>query len=164
MPRPPPHPSTQALVSAIPTIAFPPLFPHRGRPAEARGRLALVTIMQFAEGLSDRQAADAVRSRIDWKYTLALELTDPGFDASVLSEFRGRLLAGQAEQVLFETLLTRFREVDLLKPRSRQHGIDPCARDDPDAQPPGMCRGDRALRPGRNHCCRWVPPLADARC
>ena len=100
--------------------AFAALFPRRGQPAEAPGRLALVTVMQFAEGLSDRQAADAVRSRIDWKYALALELTDPGFDASVLSEFRGRLIEGNAEQVLFETLLTRFREAGLLKPRGRQ--------------------------------------------
>lgn len=100
--------------------AFAALFPRRGQPAEAPGRLALVTIMQFAEGLSDRQAADAVRARIDWKYALALELTDPGFDASVLSEFRGRLIDGHAEQMLFETLLTRFRAVGLLKPRGRQ--------------------------------------------
>jgi transposase len=76
--------------------------------------------MQFAEGLSDRQAADAVRGRIDWKYALALPLTDPGFDASVLSEFRSRLLAGQAEQLLFETLLIRFRAAGLLKARGRQ--------------------------------------------
>jgi len=69
---------------------FAGLFPRRGQPAESPARLALVTLMQFAEGLSDRQAADAVRSRIDWKYALALELTDPGFDASVLREFRGR--------------------------------------------------------------------------
>jgi transposase len=53
-------------------------------------------MMQFAEGLADRQAADAVRSRIDWKYALGLELTDPGFDYSVLSEFRTRLIAGEA--------------------------------------------------------------------
>ena len=58
-------------------------------------RLALVTIMQFRENLADRQAAEAVRARIDWKYLLGLELTDPGFDFSVLSEFRDRLLAGQ---------------------------------------------------------------------
>lgn len=109
-----------AFGALYPDEAFAPLFPRRGQPAEAPGRLALVTVMQFAEGLSDRQAADAVRSRIDWKYALALELTDPGFDASVLSEFRGRLLAGQAEQQLFETLLTRFREAGLLKPRGRQ--------------------------------------------
>jgi transposase len=100
--------------------AFAPLFPRRGQPAEAPGRLALVTIMQCAEGLSDRQAADAVRGRIDWKYALALELTDPGFDASVRSEFRSRLRAEQAEQRLFETLLPRFREAGLLKPRGRQ--------------------------------------------
>jgi transposase len=65
--------------------SFAPLFSPTGQPAEAPWRLALVTIMQFAEGLSDRQAADAVRGRIDWKYALGLELTDPGFDASVRS-------------------------------------------------------------------------------
>lgn len=99
---------------------FAALFSTRGQPAEAPALLALVTLMQFAEGLSDRQAADAVRSRIDWKYLLALELTDPGFDASVLSEFRGRLIAGKAEALLFETLLTRLREAGLLKARGRQ--------------------------------------------
>ncbi|HEV2126601.1 MAG TPA: IS1182 family transposase [Chloroflexota bacterium] len=96
------------------------LFSHTGQPAVSPYRLALVTIMQFAEGLSDQQAADAVRTRIDWKYALSLELTDPGFDSSVLSEFRSRLLAGGAEQVLFETLLTLLREQGLLKRRSRQ--------------------------------------------
>ncbi len=67
---------------------FAELFPKDGQPAIAPAQLALVTIFQFAEGLSDRQAADAVRGRIDWKYALCLELEDPGFDASVLSEFR----------------------------------------------------------------------------
>jgi transposase len=99
---------------------FTPLFPGRGQPAEAPARLALITIMQFVEGLSDRQAADAVRSRIDWKYALAMELTDPGFDASVLCEFRSRLIAGHAENVLFETLLTHLRQHGLLKARGRQ--------------------------------------------
>jgi len=99
---------------------FAPLFPKTGQPAHAPAQLALVTIMQFAEGLSDTQAADAVRSRIDWKYALALELTDPGFDASVLSEFRTRLLRGHAELLLFETMLTLFREQGLLKARGRQ--------------------------------------------
>ena len=60
------------------------LFPDRGRPAETPSRLALVTVLQFAEGLDDRQAAEAVRGRIDRKYALGLELTDPGFDFSVL--------------------------------------------------------------------------------
>src|SRR4051812_6911455 len=64
---------------------FAALFPVRGQPAAAPWRLALILVMQFAEGLSDRQVADAVRGRLDWKYALGLELTDPGFDASVLS-------------------------------------------------------------------------------
>src|ERR687883_1443655 len=82
--------------------AFAALFPRRGQPAEAPWRLALTTVLQFAEGLSDRQAADAVRTRIDWKYALSLPLTDPGFDHTVLSEFRARLVAGRAERLLLE--------------------------------------------------------------
>ena len=65
-----------------------------GQPAEAPAGSRWCWCLQFAESLSDRQAADAVRGRIDWKYALALELTDPGFDASVLSEFRTRLIEG----------------------------------------------------------------------
>ncbi len=99
---------------------FAHLFPRRGQPAMAPWRLALVTIMQFAEGLSDRQAADAVRARIDWKYALSLKLDDPGFDASVLSEFRSRLLEGGSERLLFEHLLDRFREMGLVKARGKQ--------------------------------------------
>lgn len=99
---------------------FAALFSSTGQPAESPVRVALATILQFAEGLSDRQAADAVRSRIDWKYLLCLELTDPGFDHTVLSEFRSRLLEGEAETLLFDTLLREFRELDLLKPRGKQ--------------------------------------------
>ena len=99
---------------------FATLFSPTGQPAEDPARLALVLVMQFAEGLSDRQAADAVRGRIDWKYALALELTDPGFDASILSEFRTRLLQGEAEHLLLETLLTLLHERGLLKARGTQ--------------------------------------------
>jgi transposase len=83
-------------------------------------RLGLVTLLQFAEGLSDRQAADAVRSRIDWQDVLRLELADPGCDASVLSEFRTRLITGAAEVLLFDTLLTWCRSRQLVKARGRQ--------------------------------------------
>jgi transposase len=99
---------------------FQCLYPTHGQPALAPWRLALVTLLQFAEGLSDRQAVHAVRSRIDWKYMLRLELGDPGFDASVLSEFRTRLLAGHAEQLLLDTLLAWCRERQLLKAGGRQ--------------------------------------------
>src|SRR5215212_3401719 len=93
---------------------FAALFPSRGQPAEAPWRLALITIMQFAEGLSDRQTADQVRGRLDWKYALGLELTDPGFDASVLSEFRSRLVAGRAEYGLLDAMLARLQAAGLL--------------------------------------------------
>lgn len=99
---------------------FTALFPTRGQPAEAPARLALATVLQFAEGLSDRQAADAVRSRIDWKYVLGLDLTDPGFDHTVLSEFRTRLVTGQVETLLLDALLTMASAQGLLKTRGRQ--------------------------------------------
>jgi transposase len=99
---------------------FTALFAVRGQPAEPPWRLAMVSIMQFLDGLSDRQAADAVRSRIDWKYALGLALEDPGFDASVLSEFRARLVAGQAEAQLLEKMLTVFQAKGWLKTRGRQ--------------------------------------------
>jgi transposase len=99
---------------------FRDLFPSRGQPAEAPWRLALVTLMQYAQGLTDRQAALAVRTRIDWKYVLSLELTDPGFDFSVLSEFRGRLLAHGAERRLFDVLLEHCRKRGWIKARGKQ--------------------------------------------
>jgi transposase len=98
---------------------FSHLFPRRGQPAMALWRLPLVTIMQFAEGLSDRQAAEAVRARIDCKYALSLDLEDPGFDASVLCEFRTRLLEGGDEKLLFDHLLGHFREMGLVKARGK---------------------------------------------
>jgi transposase len=95
--------------------AFAPLSPRHGQPAEAPWRLAFITVMQYADHLTDRQAADAVRSRIDWKYALALEFTDPGFHYAVLSKFRTRLVAGGAEQLLLDALLARFQTAGLLK-------------------------------------------------
>jgi len=82
--------------------------------------LALVTVLHYAEGLSDRQAADAVRDRLAWKYLLGLELTDTGFDYSILSDFRARLVAGAAEALLLDVLLDRCKAAGLLKPRGRQ--------------------------------------------
>jgi len=99
---------------------FASLFSTRGQPAEAPWRLALVCIFQFLEGLTDRQAAEAVQERIDWKYALALELTDPGFDFSVLSKFRTRLIAGGSEMQLFEVMLEHLKTQGLLKARGRQ--------------------------------------------
>ncbi|MCB0226496.1 MAG: IS1182 family transposase [Anaerolineae bacterium] len=99
---------------------FAELFPERGRPAESPGSLALVTVIQFAEGLSDRQAAEAVRSRIDIKYALALELTDAGFDYSLLSQFRGRLLENGREAQLLDSLLQRLSQKGLVKAGGQQ--------------------------------------------
>jgi transposase len=102
-------------IATLPTCSL-----KRGQPAERPWRLALITIFQFAEDLSDRQAADAVRARIDWKYALGLDLENPGFDHTVLSEFRGRLVESHAERLLLEVLLERFRKLGLLKAQGRQ--------------------------------------------
>jgi transposase len=99
---------------------FAELFPKRGQPALAPWRLALVSVVQFLENLSDRQAAEAVRARIDVKYLLGLDLTDSGFDFSVLSEFRHRLVEGKAEQVLLDKLLEHFKGKGLVKAGSKQ--------------------------------------------
>lgn len=99
---------------------FAPLFSRRGQSAAPPWRLALVLVLQFAENLTDRQAAEAVRSRIDWKYLLSLELTDAGFDYSILSEFRTRLLDGSAEHQLLDALLNHCKARKLLKARGRQ--------------------------------------------
>jgi transposase len=99
---------------------FTDLFPKLGQPGLPPWRLALVTLLQFREDLPDRQAAEAVRARIDWKYLLGLELTDPGFDHSVLCEFRSRLLTGSAEERLLHKLLEACQARGLLKARGRQ--------------------------------------------
>ena len=94
--------------------------PRLGQPGLPPWRLALVTLLQFCENLPDRQAAEAVRARIDWKHLLGLELADPGFDHLVLCEFSARLLAGSAEERLLHKLLDACQARGLLKARGRQ--------------------------------------------
>ena len=121
-----------ALGSIYTDEAFADLFPTQGQPAEAPWRLALVTVLQFMEGLTDRQAAEAVRDRLAWKYALSLELTDAGFDHTVLSEFRARLVKGGAEQRLLDLLLERCQEGGWRKRRrASTNGLDACAGQDP---------------------------------
>ena len=99
---------------------FTALFPACGQPGLSPWRLALVTILQFRETLADRQAAEAVRARIHWKYLPGLELTDPGFDFSVLSEFRSRLLAGHTEGSSWRSSWSSAGARGLLKARGQQ--------------------------------------------
>jgi len=98
---------------------FAALFPAVGQPAETPWRLALILVMQFMENLTDRQAADGVRGRIDWNYALCLELADAGFNYSVLSEFRERLVGGAAEALLLERMLEHFKARGLVQAGGR---------------------------------------------
>lgn len=91
-----------------------------GRPGLSPAQLMVVTVLQFAEDMTDRQAADAVRGRIDWKYCLGLQMTDSGFDFSVLSGFRDRLTGGDAGRLPLELLLARLKEAGLVLPGMRQ--------------------------------------------
>ncbi len=126
--------------------AFADLFPTHGQPALAPWRLALVTLFQFMEGLTDRQEASAVRDRLAWKYALSLDLCDPGFDHSVLSEFRSRLIEGHAEQRLLDLLLERCREGGWRnRRRAATHRLNPCVSQNPCAQPHSVCSSDHGL-------------------
>jgi transposase len=108
------------LDTIYPDSLFAPLFSTRGQPDEAPGHLALGTVLQFAEGWSDRQAAEAVRSRIDWQYLLGWELEVPGFDFSILREFRKRLIEGSQEQQWLAALWERCRGRGLVQARGQQ--------------------------------------------
>jgi transposase len=99
---------------------FAGAYPVRGKPGISPAQLAMVTVLQFTENLTDRQAADEVRGRVDWKYCLGLELTDEGFDASVLTGFRERLVGNGAERVIFDRLLGLVKERGLVKAGGRQ--------------------------------------------
>lgn len=101
-------------------VDFADLYAADGKPALAPNRLAMVVIFQFLEDLTDREAAEAVVSRIDWKYALHLSLTDLGFDYSVLSDFRERLLQHDAALRMFERLLQRFAELGFVRSGGKQ--------------------------------------------
>ena len=89
---------------------FIALYANIGQLAEQPWRLAIASVIQYVENYTDRQLAEAVKTRIDLKYALSLELTDPGFDFSVLSEFRNRLIKGSLEEEILTTLLSICRE------------------------------------------------------
>jgi transposase/IS5 family transposase len=99
---------------------FTAAFGTRGRPGISPAQLMIVSVLQFSENLTDRQAAEAVRDRITWKYALGLELEDPGFDPTVLSEFRARLVDGDLVALALDALLERLAGLGLVKARGRQ--------------------------------------------
>jgi transposase len=99
---------------------FEPLYSQLGQSAEHPARAALLSLVQFAEGLSDRDAAEAVANRIDLKYLLRLPLDHQGFDHTMLSDFRARLLTGGAERLLFDKILELATENGLLKKQKQR--------------------------------------------
>jgi transposase len=95
-------------------------YPRDGRPGISPAQLATVSVLQFLLGLSDRDAAEAVRCRIDFKYALGPGLDDPGFHHSVLGDFRERLLEeGRADRLL-DLVLARLKEAGLVRERTTQ--------------------------------------------
>ncbi|MDQ0946349.1 transposase [Streptomyces phaeochromogenes] len=139
----------EALGPLFEDEAFAGAFAVRGRPAVSPGMLALVSVLQYAEGLTDRQAADQVRARIDWKFLLGLELDDPGFEASVLSLFRSRLIEHGLEQTTLELVAGTPARAGPAEGRwpaaDRFHA---CAGGGADAEQDGVRRRDAGGRTG----------------
>ncbi|WP_435613858.1 transposase [Streptomyces sp. 1222.5] len=108
------------LAEVFDDALFVGAFPGRGAPAQSPALLALVTVLQFTENLTDRQAAEAARDRLSWKYALGAELSDTGFDFCALSRFRARLAGGGMERVLFDRLLEHCRGAGLVKAGGKQ--------------------------------------------
>ena len=141
--REPPLPVTvrDRLGEVFPDAEFAAGFGVRGRPGWSPGRLALVTVLQMAENLTDRQAAEAVRDKISWKYALGLGLDDEGFDASVLSEFRTRVVEHGLEQRVLDLLLAALVEQGLVTAAAHSSGSSP----EPDGQPASAVACDSAM-------------------
>src|SRR5262249_32449362 len=99
---------------------FAEAFAVRGQPGWSPGRLAMITVLQAVEHLTDVQAAEAVRTRLDWKYLLGLPMADQGLDDSVLSEFRTRVVEHGLEARVLDLLVARLVEKGLLKARGKQ--------------------------------------------
>ncbi|MGK4585995.1 IS1182 family transposase [Kitasatospora sp. HPMI-4] len=95
-------------------------YPRDGRSGISPAQLATVCVLQFLLGLSDRQAAEAVRCRIDFKYAMAMELDDPGFHHSVLADFRERLVLDDRADRLLDLALARLKEAGLVRERTTQ--------------------------------------------
>lgn len=110
----------EVFISLYSDKDFKDMYSENGRPAIPAWRLALVTVFQFMENLTDRQAADAVRARIDWKCALGLELCDSGFDYSVLCEFRKRLIASEQGEVLLDKFLGHLKTQKLISSKGKQ--------------------------------------------
>jgi transposase len=166
---------------------FAAAFGVRGKPGWSPSRLAVVTVLQRAENLTDRQAADAVRARIDWKYLLGLALDDPGFDHTVLSEFRGRVTGAGLEQMVLDALLERLAAAGLVKAGGKQRtdsthviaavaalgrlelagesvraALEALAAAHPDWLAQRVCVADLARRYGTSMT-SWRPPASQAR-
>jgi transposase len=144
--RQPPLPVTirDRLGELFPDAEFAAAFGARGRPGWSPGRLALITVLQMAENLTDRQAAEAVRDKRSWKYALGLGLDDEGFDASVLAEFRARVVASGLEQRALDLLLGALVTQGLLIPGAGADRLHACGRGGAGSQPAGAGRRERA--------------------
>jgi transposase len=99
---------------------FAAAFADRGPEGWSPGRLMLITVFQAAENLTDRQAAEAVRDNISWKYALGLGLADAGFDYTILTEFRTRLVEHGMQARVLDLLVARLVDRGLLKSRGKQ--------------------------------------------
>ncbi len=166
---------------------FAAAFGVRGKPGWSPSRLAMVTVLQRAEDLTDRQAAEMVRTRIDWQYLLGLPFDDPGFDHTVLPEFRGKVADAGLEQAVLDALLDRLAADGLVKAGGKQRtdsthvvaavaalnrlelagesvraALEALAAAHPDWLAQRICVSDFARRYG-TPMTSWRPPASEAR-
>jgi IS5 family transposase len=114
----------------FPDEMFEDLFPsNRGRPSVPADVVASVMVLQSLEGLSDREAARALRDRISWKVACGLALDDEGFDYSVLTYWRTRLRSSERAERIFDAVRTVVDATGVLKGRSRR-ALDSTLLDD----------------------------------
>ena len=124
-------------------------YPRDGRPGLSPAQLATVSVLQFLLDLSDRDAAEAVRCRIDFKYALGLDLDDPGFHHSVLGDFRDRLLEDGRADRLLDLALARLKEAGLVRERDHPaHRLHPRPGGGAGPDPAGAGHRGGARRPG----------------
>ena len=115
----------------FPDEAFADLFPSgRGRPSEPGDVVATVMVLQALEGLSDRQAGEALRLRIDWKVACGLGLTDVGIHPTTLTYWRKRLRASGQPRRIYDAVAQVIAETGVLNSRRRRRALDSTVVDD----------------------------------
>jgi transposase len=95
------------------------MYEEGGRKPISPRLLASITVLQYMFRSSDREAVDHTLIRRDWRVALSLDSDYEGFHPTVLVRFRQRLIAAGLEEELFRSVLSRAKELGMLRGRRR---------------------------------------------